>query len=435
MPESGCIVSEKTTYVPMDDGFYPELARGAALWDAVRPESASERDVRKSLAADRITERDFLVLLSPAAQAYLEPMALRARDETIRHFGKTVQLFTPLYLANFCTNRCVYCGFNTNRDIERQMLTLEQVEDEAKAIASTGLRKILALTGDAPARTGARYLADCVAVLAKYFPSVGIEVPSMTVEEYALVVAAGADSMTMFQETYNESLYAKLHPAGPKRVFAFRLDAPQRAVMGGMRGVNLGALLGLDDWRRDMFFTGLHAAFLQERYPEQEVSVSLPRMRPCGEKPASREEREFSPIPVEDKEFVQALLAFRCFMPQAGITMSTREPAWLRDKLIPLGVTKVSAGVCTAVGGHVADSDTRDGEPQFDISDPRSVEDMADALERMGYQPVYTDWLLSGRGESLLSEGVMQALGHALDQTLGQTSCRAREGAAARSNP
>lgn len=397
-------------YTPMPDGFYPELARGASLMDSFPLDGATGRDVQKVLGAERITERDFWILLSPAAEDYLEPMARRAQDETIRHFGKTVQLFTPLYLANFCTNRCVYCGFNTNRRIARQMLGLEEVEAEAKAIAATGLRKILALTGDAPAKTGARYLASCVEVLARHFPSVGIEVPSMTVEEYALVVAAGVDSMTMFQETYNETLYAELHPAGPKRDFAFRLDAPHRAVMGGMRSVNLGALLGLDDWRRDMFYTGLHAAFLQGRYPEQEVSVSLPRMRPCGEKPETREERNFAAIPVSDKHFVQALLAFRCFMPQAGITLSTREPASLRDKLIPLGVTRVSAGVCTAVGGHIGAGDAEEREPQFDISDPRSVDEMAAALEGMGYQPVFTDWVLSGKGEAALTAGVAQAL-------------------------
>ena len=408
-------------YIPMREGFYPELARGAAIFESAAFENASDADVRKSLAAERITERDFFVLLSPAAERYLEPMARRAQDETLRHFGKTIQLFTPLYLANYCTNRCVYCGFNTNRAIPRQMLTLEEVEAEAKAIASTGLRKILALTGDAPAKTGPRYLASCIAVLARYFPSVAIEVPSMTVEEYALVVAAGADSMTMFQETYNEVLYEKLHPAGPKRDFGFRLDAPQRAIMGGMRSVNLGALLGLDDWRRDMFFTGLHAAFLQERYPEQEVSVSLPRMRPCGEKPTTREERDFEVMPVSDIHFVQSLLAFRCFMPQAGITLSTREPASLRDKLIPLGVTRVSAGVCTAVGGHAVTEDTEEREPQFDISDPRSVDEMVTTLEHLGFQPVFTDWLLSGSGDNLLTEGVIQALGQgATSHTSGE---------------
>ena len=400
-------------YTPLADGFYPQLAVGAAFLEGGGFASVTEMDVRRVLASDRMDERGFLALLSPAAEPFLENMARRAQDETVRHFGRTIQLFTPLYLANFCTNRCVYCGFNARRNIPRQMLTLEEVEKEAAVIAASGLRRVLALTGDAPAKTGVEYLASCVAVLARYFPSVAIEVPSMTVEEYARIVAAGAESMTMFQETYNEVLYARFHPSGPKRDFALRLDAPQRAVMGGMRSVNLGALLGLDDWRRDMFFTGLHAHFLQQRYPEQEVSISLPRMRPCGESPNSREEREFVPLPVSDMNFVQALLAFRCYMPQAGITLSTREPAWLRDKLIPLGVTRVSAGVCTAVGGHAEGSGNEDKEPQFDISDPRSVEEMAAALEELGFQPVYTDWLLSDCGCASLNGGVAAALGRA----------------------
>lgn len=407
-----------SSYVPMADGFYPELAETEALMQA----ECGANEVQSALGAARITEREFRALLSPAAEGFLEPMARRAQAETIRHFGKTVQLFTPLYLANFCTNRCVYCGFNTNRSIPRQMLSLQEVEAEAAAIAATGLRRILALTGDAPARTGVAYLADCVAILARHFPSVGIEVPSMTVAEYAQVAAAGADSMTMFQETYDEILYAKLHPAGPKRDFGFRLDAPQRAIMGGMRAVNLGALLGLDDWRRDMFRTGLHAAFLQARHPDVDISVSLPRIRPCGEKPASKEEREFTPLPVTDKHFVQALLAFRCFMPQAGITLSTREPAWLRDKLVPLGVTRLSAGVCTAVGGHTAAAGVEKREPQFDISDPRSVDEMAAALEGMGYQPVYTDWLLPDDGRDELNAGVAQTL----DRSRHGDPCRDR---------
>ena len=407
-------MTKKTPYLPMKEGFYSELAKGYAFFDSFSFDDVTENQVKASLAAPYLDEHDFLVLLSPAAQKYLEPMARRAQDETIRHFGKTVQFFTPLYLANFCTNRCVYCGFNTNRSIPRQMLSLEEVEKEAKVIAATGLRRILALTGDAPAKTGATYLADCVAVLAKYFPSVGIEVPSMTVEEYALVVNAGTDSMTMFQETYNEVLYEKLHPAGPKRDFGFRVDAPERAIMGGMRSVNLGALLGLDNWRRDIFQTARHAVYLQTKYPEQEVSLSLPRIRPCGEKPTTQAERDFTAIPVSDKEFVQALLAFRCFMPQAGITLSTREPADFRDKVIPLGITRISAGVSTAVGGHTDETKGDDHEPQFDISDPRSVDEMAQVIESLGYQPVFTDWLLYGSGEGDLTKGVDQALGNTL---------------------
>ncbi|MDR2075969.1 MAG: 2-iminoacetate synthase ThiH [Desulfovibrio sp.] len=396
-------------YTALKDGFFPRLAAKTALLDNL--DRLKGEDARRALAAERLGERDFLALLSPAAEPFLEETALRAREETLRHFGRAVQLFTPLYLANFCTNRCLYCGFNARRSIERRLLLPEQVEEEARAIAATGLRRILALTGDAPAKTGAPYLASCVEVLARHFSSVGIEVPSMTVEEYARVAEAGAEGMTMFQETYNQTLYPFLHPAGPKRDFAFRLDAPQRAIMGGLRAVNLGALLGLDDWRRDAFLTGLHAAFLQSRYPEEEISVSLPRLRPCGEPPASREEREFTPRPVGDRHFVQILVALRCFLPHIGITLSTREPAGLRDKLIPLGVTRVSAGVSTAVGGHTAGQNQEKKDPQFEISDPRSVDEMAAAVTGLGYQPVFSDWLAAGAPETPLSAGIRAALG------------------------
>jgi 2-iminoacetate synthase len=397
-------------YHAMEDGFYTELKRIDALDINARVKVADSAAVQAVLAKEVLSEDDFLLLLSPAAEEFLEDMARRSQAETWRNFGRCVQLFTPLYLANYCTNRCVYCGFSTKRRIKRRVLSLEEVEAEAKAIAATGLRKILALTGDDPKRTGASYLADCIRILAGYFSSVAIEVPSMTVEEYALQVAAGADSMTMFQETYNEERYAQLHPGGPKRNFPFRLDAPQRALLGGMRGVNLGPLLGLSDWRKDVFAVAGHARWLMRKYPDAEISISLPRMRPHTE----GGEVAFTPNDVDDLHFVQILIALRCYLPQVGITMSTREPAWLRDKLVPLGVTKVSAGVCTAVGGHTSDSaaDTED-KPQFDISDERSVDEMLADLLRLGYQPVLADWLIGSNVHSSLTEGIADSLGQA----------------------
>lgn len=391
-------------YLPLKDGFHTVMEKSERNNPRLILDTATAGDVETSLAKDRLRPEDFLALLSPAAAPYLEIMARRAHDATVRHFGRAIQLFTPLYLANYCTNRCVYCGFSARREIKRSMLTLDEVELEAQNIAGTGLRKILALTGDAPKKTGAAYLASCLGVLARHFSSVGIETPSMTVEEYAMQVEAGADSMTMFQETYNPRRYPMLHPAGPKSDYLFRLDAPERAVMGGMRAVNLGALLGLDDWRADMFHTGLHADFLLQKYPEIEMSVSLPRMRPHVE----GGEAAFTPQEVNDRSFVQALVALRCFLPQIGITMSTREPARLRDKLLPLGVTRVSAGVSTAVGGHGQDDDG--GKPQFDISDGRSVDEMCRDLVKMGYQPVFADWLLPGQGDAALSRSLKGAL-------------------------
>jgi 2-iminoacetate synthase len=238
--------------------------------------------------------------------------------------------------------------------------------------------------------------------------------------------------MTMFQETYNRERYLELHPAGPKRDFAYRLDAPERAALGGMRGINLGALLGLDDWRRDIFLTALHAEFLLTRYPHLEVSISVPRMRPLGSNVEAchsagaadqAQAAVFQPQIVDDRSFVQALTAVRCFLPQAGITLSTREPAWLRDKLLPLGVTRVSAGVCTAVGGHTQEATTSDNsEPQFEISDPRSVDEMVVALKKAGFQPVFTDWLLPGEGTEPLTAGVEAALGNATARCLHESA-------------
>ncbi len=402
-------MKELEKYQPYPRGFYPrlqELRRNVADFKALGRPFTSE-DVRAVLAAEgaSLSPRDFAALLSPAAVNFLEPLAQRARAETLRYFGRAVQLFTPLYLANFCTNRCVYCGFSTRRDIERRKLSLAEVLEEGKAIAATGLRKILLLTGDAPRITGVDYLADCARTISGLFSSVGVEVPAFTVPEYAKLAQAGVDSMTMFQETYDPVLYAKLHPGGPKRDFAKRLDSPQRALEGGMRAVNLGALLGLADWREDIFHTGMHAHFLARLYPEAEISISLPRMTTHAE----GGEAPFTPLPVTDADLVQALVALRCFLPQAGITLSTRESAALRDNLVPLGVTRVSAGVCTAVGGHVE----QDGgnTPQFDISDPRNVPEMCAALERLGYQPVFTDWLLPGDGQGELGGGQLQTLG------------------------
>jgi 2-iminoacetate synthase len=328
---------------------------------------------------------DFMALMSPAASSLLEEMAAKASRLTVQHFGRTVSLFTPLYLANFCTNHCVYCGFNCTNSIHRSKLTLDEVDAEGAAIATTGLKNLLILTGDAPAKTGVDYLEACTRVLTKHFPSVSIEVYALTEEEYARLVKAGVDGMTMFQETYDEKLYAVLHPKGPKRDYRFRLDAPERACKAGMRVVNIGALLGLGDWRRDALLTGLHAAYLMHNYPETDIAVSLPRMRPhVGDwEPATI---------VSDRDMVQFLMALRLFLPRVGITISTRENAEFRENILPLGVTRMSAGVSTAVGGHSDGTGDEENTGQFDISDARSVDEVCAALRDKGYQPVFKDW-------------------------------------------
>jgi 2-iminoacetate synthase len=368
--------------------FYDQYRRYDVAALTFQAESTTDGEVRRVLGKQTLAPADFLSLLSPAAEAHLERMAQKAHALTLAQFGRTMVLYTPLYLSNFCTNACLYCSFNHNNRIKRRRLTLGEVEAEARAIAASGLKHILILTGDAPAIAGVDYIAGCCRVLERFFPAIGIEIQALPEAGYRRLIEAGVDGMTMYQETYNETLYARLHPHGPKRDYRFRLDAPERTCRAGMRAVNVGALLGLDDWRRDAFFTGLHARYLQDRYPQAEISVSLPRMRPHvgGFQSACT---------VEDRHIVQIMTALRLFMPRAGITISTRESARFRDRLLPLGVTRMSAGSCTAVGGR---SDKENNTGQFEISDERSVAEMVAMLRRAGWQPVFKDWHSLGVG-------------------------------------
>ena len=343
---------------------------------------ATEGRVLAALSRQRLDLEDFMALLSPAAAPHLEAMARRAKEETLRQFGRAVHLFTPLYLSDHCTNQCRYCGFNARNKLDRRFLSLDEAEAEARSIAASGLGHILLLTGDARQVSSPEYIAAVARRIKPFFASIGVEVYSMTVEEYAQLRESGVDSMTMFQETYNPTLYDWLHPAGPKRDYAWRLGAPGRAAEAGLYSVNVGALLGLDELTQDGFCTGLHAWWLQRSFGGLEVSVSVPRMCP--------HEGSFDvPHVVDDRSFVQYITAVRCFLPRAGITVSSRESARMRDHLVGLGVTRVSAGVSTAVGGRATQgSDTG----QFEISDHRSVAQMATSLAAHGFQAVYKDW-------------------------------------------
>lgn len=327
-----------------------------------------------------------LILLSPVATSFLEKMASIAQEQTIRYFGKTIQLFTPLYISNFCINNCKYCSFSTNNSIKRIQLTIEEIEKEAAAIAATGLRHILLLTGDAPSKATIAYLKEAIQCLNNYFPSVGIEIYAIEKKEYELLERTGVDSMTLFQETYNEKRYMALHTKGTKQNFRFRLEAQNRAASAGIRFITLGALLGLDHWWRDIFYVGLHANWLQNEYPGVELTISVPRIRP--------HEGYFSDYyPVSDKNLVQAIQAIRLFLPTSGIILSTREKPSLRDRLIPLSITKMSAGVSTAVGGHTNHHIAKDNIAQFEIADTRSVEQIITAIKTKGYQPIFKNWI------------------------------------------
>ena len=362
--------------------FYQQFSAYAAQPIQQQFEAVTEAEVRGAINRTTPSFDDFLALTSPAASPLLEEMAAKASRLTNQHFGRTIHLFTPMYLSNHCANHCVYCGFNCNVDIPRSKLSKEQLEQEAAAIVATGLKHLLILTGEAPGKAGVDYIEECMEVLRPHFPSVSIEVFAMDEDEYGRLVKAGVDGLTIYQETYDEELYARLHPRGPKKDFRYRLDAPERGCKAGMRVVNIGALLGLGDWRKDALITGLHARYLMDLYPEVDISVSLPRMRPHagGWQPATV---------ASDRDLVQIMLALRIFLPRLGITVSTRESAEFRENILPLGVTKMSAGVTTAVGGHSQDDDQ---VGQFEICDERSVDEMCEVLKKHGFQPVFKDW-------------------------------------------
>ena len=342
-------------------------------------------DVERVLTRETLRPQDLAVLLSPAAQSYLEPMAKKAQALTIRNFGRTMGLFTPLYLANFCTNQCVYCSFHAGNEIVRCKLTVEQVIQEGKAISSTGLQHLLLLTGESRTQSGPAYMEECVHALRPMFASLGLEVYPLSTEEYQRLYEAGVDSVTLFQETYDETTYAEVHPAGPKRNYHYRLEAPERACEAGISAVNIGALLGLSDWRQDAFCSALHADYLQRAYPGVEVALSVPRLRPYAGSFNS------SAAPVTDAALVQIILAYRLFLPRAGLTLSTRESPQMRENLLPLGITRMSAGALTSVGGYSETDNV--GSAQFEIADERSVPEVVQMIRARGYLPAFCDWV------------------------------------------
>ena len=342
-------------------------------------------DVKNVLNKETIGAEDLAVLLSPSAEPLLEKMARRAKIETAKHFGNTVCMFTPLYMANYCENYCVYCGFNCSNKIRRGKLSIDEIESEYKTISETGLREILLLTGESKSASPVEYIAEAVSLAKKYFSTIGVEVYPMNSDEYAVLRKAGADFVSVYQETYNTVKYEEVHLRGPKRVFPYRFNSQERALMGGMRGVAFGSLLGLSDFRKDAYAAGLHAFFIQKKYPWAEISYSLPRLRPYINN------ADNNPNDVHETQLLQVMLAYRIFMPYAGITISTRERAGFRDNVAGLAATKISAGVKVGIGGH-GDNEQK-GDEQFEISDPRSVEEVRKALLDKGLQPVFTDYV------------------------------------------
>ncbi len=347
--------------------------------------STTVQDVDRVLGGDIRTERDLLVLLSPAAEQRLEAMAQVSHELTLRHFGRTIQIFTPLYVSDHCVNQCLYCSFSAKNRFPRRKLTLAKIEREAATIAATGMKHVLLLTGESRLESPVTYLRDCVRVLKRHFHSIGLEVYPLEEAEYSDLVEAGVDSLTIYQETYDEADYARIHPHGPKKDYRYRLEAPERGARAGMRQVNIGALHGLGDWRVEAFLTAMHARELQDHFSHLELGISLPRLRPHA--------GDFHSRVVSDRHFVQMLTALRLFMPRLGISLSTRETPSFRDHLVPLGITRMSAGVSTQVGGRSEDVDSEAATPQFEIADHRGVAEISNMLRAKGYDPVMTDWL------------------------------------------
>lgn len=354
-------------------------------------EKYTAADVRRALQKETIGVEDFKALLSPAAAPFLEEMAARAQVETGKHFGNTVYLFTPLYIANYCENYCIYCGFNCYNDINRKQLNADEIEHEMRVIAESGIEEILMLTGESRAKSDIHYIGEACKLARKYFRNIGLEIYPVNSDEYAYLHECGADYVTVFQETYDSDKYETLHLMGHKRVFPYRFESQERALMGGMRGVGFSALLGLADFRKDALASALHVYYLQRKYPWGEFSLSCPRLRPIINND------KINPLDVHEKELCQVLCAYRLFLPYVGITVSSREQKHFRDGIVKIAATKVSAGVSTGIGDHEekyhGESHEDAGDEQFEISDGRSFDQMYGDIEQEGLQPVVNDYV------------------------------------------
>ena len=352
------------------------------------PDKYTALDVKRALDKDSLSPEDFAALLSPAAFPFLEQMAQRAQMETRKHFGNSVYLFTPLYIANYCENYCVYCGFNCHNKIHRAKLNYEEIEREMQAIAKSGLEEILILTGESPKMSSVEYIGEACKIAKKYFKVIGLEVYPMDSKDYKYLHECGADFVTVFQETYNSDKYSTLHLGGRKRIFPYRFNAQERALMGGIRGVGFAALLGLDDFRKDAFATGMHAYLIQRKYPHAEIAFSCPRLRPIINND------KINPKDVHEPQLLQIICAYRIFMPFASITISSRENANFRNNIINIAATKISAGVDVGIGGH--GDEKQKGDEQFEIDDGRTVDEIYKAIKDKGLQPVMSDIIYVG---------------------------------------
>ena len=367
---------------------------------------------REAAGKTNLSLADFAALISPASSENLEMLGRRAHLLTQQRFGKTIRLFAPLYLSNECVNNCSYCGFSRDNPILRVTLSVAEVKREAAELKAQGFRNLLLVAGEHPKFVSNGYLRDCVAALHADWPSVSLEVGPMEAEDYRPLVAAGADGLVVYQETYDRKVYADMHTAGPKRNFDWRLETPERAYAAGFRRLGISPLYGLADWRLEALSVAAHAEYLLRHCWKAAVTISLPRLRPCA--------GEFQPLThISDRELTQLVCAFRLMFPDVGIVLSTREPAKLRDGLLPLGVTMMSAGSHTEPGGYTGagkenihqtvrgkivelasgasewapqPNQATNATGQFNIADERPAGEVADLIRKLGYEPVWKDW-------------------------------------------
>lgn len=369
-------------------------------------------DVQRVLHHGPASLLDFAQLISPAASLSLESLCHHSQVLTRQRFGRVIRLFAPLYLSNECINNCAYCGFSRDNPIWRVTLSIDEVVRETTQLASQGFRNVLLVAGEHPKFVSTGYLRECTEAVRRVIPAVSIEVGPMETPEYQPITAAGADGLVVYQETYDRALYARLHTAGPKRNFDWRLETPERGYQAGFRRLGIGALFGLAEWRTEALSVAAHAAYLLKHCWKAQVTISLPRLRPCA--------GDFQPLThLSDRELVQLIAAFRLFLPDVGLVLSTREPARLRDGLFPLGITHASAGSHTEPGGYTGAGNEKvhqtvrgrilelaadnpalaptsgrstNATGQFEIADNRSPAEIADLLRRLGYEPVWKDW-------------------------------------------
>ena len=368
--------------------------------------------VRESLAKSKLSLADFANLISPAASEFLEHLGRRSHAMTLQRFGKVIRLFAPLYLSNECVNNCSYCGFSRDNPILRVTLSLDEVRQEAQALKEQGFRNILLVAGEHPKFVSNNYLRDCIAMLHADWPGISLEVGPMEVDEYRPLVAAGADGLVVYQETYDRKVYAEMHTAGPKRNFDWRLETPERAYAAGFRRLGISPLYGLADWRLEALAAAAHADYLLRNCWKAALTISTVRMRPCA--------GEFEPLThISDRELAQLICAIRLMFPDVGIVLSTRENPKLRDGLIPLGVTMMSAGARTEPGGYTGagrekihhtergiikelasgasewaplENRATNATGQFNIADERTPGEVAERIRTLGYEPVWKDW-------------------------------------------